>query len=166
MSLLKVNNVTDLGDDAVVTDGALVGAGKILQVVRATDSTLRSTTSTSFTDVTGMSITITPTSATSTILLMATFRVSLSRASAGDQRSNVQWTDSSNVAISGAEDALFGDKQANDRWATNGVVVGYASPATTSATTYKLRFKTTSGTAFQFANDSSTGQLLALEVAA
>ncbi len=44
-------------------DGAAwqaIAGGKILQVVRATDSTSRSTTSTSFVDVTGMTVTITP----------------------------------------------------------------------------------------------------------
>jgi hypothetical protein len=50
-----------------------VAGGKILQIVRATDSTNRSTTSTSFADVTGMSVTITPQKSTSSILVLANF---------------------------------------------------------------------------------------------
>jgi hypothetical protein len=71
------NLTTDLADkvaypsggsngDALIKDGtaALWGtAGKILQVVRATDSTNRSTTSTSFVDAT-LSVTISPTKKT------------------------------------------------------------------------------------------------------
>ena len=37
-----------------------VGGGKVLQVVRATDSTQRTTNNTDWEDVTGMSVTITP----------------------------------------------------------------------------------------------------------
>ncbi|HEY7824430.1 MAG TPA: hypothetical protein VIG24_16430, partial [Acidimicrobiia bacterium] len=47
-----------------------LAGGKILQIVRATDSTVRSTTSTSYVDVTGMSVTITPQINTSAILLV------------------------------------------------------------------------------------------------
>ncbi len=54
-----------IGDVVFVTgpgDGGSspVGGGKVLQVVRETDSSLRTTNSTSFVDVAGMSVTITP----------------------------------------------------------------------------------------------------------
>jgi hypothetical protein len=74
MSLLKVNNVTDLGTDPVVTNGVLVKgafpAGTILQVVSATTTTATSTTSTSFQN-TSSTVTITPSKTTSKILLIA-----------------------------------------------------------------------------------------------
>ena len=51
----------------------LRGAFRILQVVRATDSTARSTTSTSFVDA-NISVTITPTSSSSDVLLIWSLR--------------------------------------------------------------------------------------------
>jgi hypothetical protein len=50
-----------------------VGAGKILQVVSTTKTDTFTTTSTSFTDLTGLSVTITPTATTSKILLWLNF---------------------------------------------------------------------------------------------
>lgn len=70
MSLLKVNNITDLGDDPVLTDGVLdVTPPAILQIVSTTKTDTFSTTSTSFTPLTGLSVSITPSSATSKILV-------------------------------------------------------------------------------------------------
>jgi len=135
--------------------------GKVLQVVRATDVTDRSTASTSFVDATGMTVTITPTSATSSILLFSSFR--------GATNTNgyfrCQITTSDNVAVSGAEDQTGGfSSSANKDFPF--VLMGYASPATTSAVTYKVRFKIASGTVGIMRNASITGQLFAIEVAA
>jgi hypothetical protein len=64
-----------------VTLPAGVG-GKVLQVVSATKTDTFSTTSTSYTNVTGLTISITPTSATSKILLLATVCGSVSNVNA------------------------------------------------------------------------------------
>ena len=73
MSTLKVNNITDLGDDAVVTSGVLdtlaVPAGGILQVVSTTKTDPFTTASSSFEDVTGLSVSITPRSTSSKVLV-------------------------------------------------------------------------------------------------
>jgi len=135
--------------------------GKVLQVVRATDSTDRSTASTSYVDATGMTVTITPTSATSSILLFSSFL--------GATNTNgyfrCQITTSSNVAVSGAEDQSGGfSSSANKDFPF--VLIGYASPATTSAVTYKVRFKIESGTVGIMRNANITGQVFAIEVAA
>jgi uncharacterized Zn-binding protein involved in type VI secretion len=138
--------------------GAQAG-GKILQVVRATDTTLRSTTSTSYVDA-NISVTITPTSATSNILLIWSLY-----ASASSNRGVYILTDSSNVAIEGAEATNVGYLGANAIY--NAVtLVGYDSPATTSATTYKGRFSSPSGVTVYCMNASTTGQLFALEISA
>jgi hypothetical protein len=137
------------------------GGGKVLQVVRATDATARSTTSATFVDA-SISVTITPTSATSTILLIWSFRSYVSAtASAGDY----QITNNSNTAISGAENGQnYGSASAN---ATQYTMIGLDSPATTSATTYKGRFARTLGSGSNLVqNDSNTGQLFALEIGA
>lgn len=72
MSTLKVNNITDLGNDAVVTDGVIpTYPGQILQVVQSvkTDA-FAGVPSDIWIDVTGLSASITPTSTSSKILVM------------------------------------------------------------------------------------------------
>lgn len=158
------------------TDGAgvlsFVNGGKILQVVRATDSTSRSTTSTSYADVTGMSITITPLATTSTILVIATGPVNAFWTSDGaSEYGYLQITDSSNAALSGAEAMEIGlgnISGVNTRQIfTSYTIIGRSAPNTTSAVTYKLRFRSESaGTTFRLRNDATTGQMYAFEVAA
>ena len=137
--------------------------GKVLQVVRATDSTDRSTTATSMVDVTGMSVTITPSRNTSAILLISTFR---SLVSTNDNYIVFQLTDASNVAISGAQSGAFGSSAAGATLINTLTIIGYATPATISATTYKLRFRSNYGAVVTIQNNSNTGQVFAIEVAA
>ena len=154
---------------AIVLDGVgtvngvtlpTTGFGKVLQVVRATDTTLRSTTSTSFVDVTGMSVTITPQKSTSAVLLISSVRA----LAPNNSYIEIQITDSSNNAISGANSHAFGVN------ATIPVsvmtVIAYATPATTSATTYKLRFRSFNGSTAEIQNANATGQMYAIEVSA
>ena len=76
MSTLKVNNIADLGDDAIVTSGVLdtlaVPAGGILQVVQATKTDSFSlATEDTWTDIPDLSLDITPRSTSSKIYLIA-----------------------------------------------------------------------------------------------
>jgi|DEB0MinimDraft_10_1074344.scaffolds.fasta_scaffold37985_2 hypothetical protein len=144
----------------------LRGAFRILQVVRATDSIDRTTTSTSFVDA-NISVTITPTSATSDIMLVWVFFHYISTATGSNARSRYQITDTSNVAISGAEEFRFGLQGTAIRNQSHLVGIGYDSPATTSATTYKGRFAAVDASMTTNINNSTnTGQLFALEVSA
>jgi hypothetical protein len=132
--------------------------GKVLQVVRATDTTLRSTTSSSFVDA-NISVTITPQKSTSAILLIWSNQVDTS----GSSRILAsQITDSSDNAVSGAEDARAASFAA--ALVAHLVKIGYATPATTSAVTYKGRFRSTTGETVQITNQVMTGQLFAIEV--
>jgi hypothetical protein len=148
-----------------------LAGGKILQIVRATDTTARNTTSTSFVDVTGMSVTIAPQRSTSAIIIVAVgFSVAFSL---GDGQNHVIFaiTDSSNNVISGAENMSLGVTDftgANTRITRNNLNMwGYITPATTSAITYKLRFKVeAASTTGQCSNASNTGQMYAIEVSA
>lgn len=149
---------------------ALAG-GKILQVVRATDTTQRSTTSGSFVDVTGMSVTITPQKSTSAVLVFAFFlAIPEWSGSDGSRRALYRLTDSSNNSMSGAENGAFGPINltgSGTRSIYGSLVLsGYATPATTSAVTYKLRFAADSGTTAYSDNGSQTGQMYALEISA
>ena len=136
-------------------------SGKILQIVRATDTTQRTTTSTTFVDA-SISVTITPQKSDSAILLI--WVVALVHFGASDY-ARVRITDNSNNAISGAEGGRVGSATTNDIQGMT-TVIGYATPATTSATTYKGRYRIdTTGNA-RLENAENTGQLYAIEVSA
>lgn len=138
--------------------------GKILQVVRATDTTNRSTTSLTYVDVTGMSVTITPQKSTSVILIISAYI--LRNFGTNNAGGGAIITDSSNNTISGAEGTNINFSVGNSTdIRTPQTLIGYATPATTSAVTYKLRFRREVGTT-EIRNDWNTGQLFAIEVSA
>lgn len=143
----------------------LRGAFRILQIVRATDTTARTTTSDTFVDA-SISVTITPTSATSTLLILWTNRTEVSGGTTRAQA--LQITDSSNVALSGAEDVVVGLSGTAGIARDFNTLIGYSAPATTSAVTYKGRFHraTGSGSTAELVNDEVTGQMFAIEVSA
>ena len=155
----------DLGD---LLDAKLaVAGGKILQIVRATDSTERSTTSETPVDVTGMSVTITPQKSTSAILIIANFS-GLITGPTGNTSMYTSITDSSNNPISGGEAARLQVGNAVNTVASILTRVGYVTPATISPVTYKLRFYSGSGASYTvfIKNNESTGQMYAIEVSA
>jgi len=168
---------TELAPPAVAPDGVLslpsgtgtlltAEGGKVLQVVRATDTTNRSTTSTSFVDVTGMSVTITPQKSTSAIIILVS-AVGSSSGGSTSSLTNFQITDSSNNTISGAQGMLLGavNNTMNNQVCVS--LIGYATPAALSAVTYKVRFRSEStGSTSSMRNAENTGQLYAIEVSA
>jgi len=136
------------------TDGSgalsFASAGKILQVVQTSKSNVFTTQSTTFVDVTGMSASITPASASNKILVMAMF---------------MGITDSSYVAnykmLVGSSDLFVGDTDGNRTRANaaiqaSGAQMDYInptmpfiylhSPASISTQTYKLQAKVNGGT--------------------
>ena len=148
-----------------------IAGGKILQIVRATDTTNRSTTSTSYVDVTGMSVTITPQKSDSAIILMAFGYADTSASSGSNFIGRIALTDNSNNTLSGAQDTFIGMENVTysgtAAWYTSFVLVGYSTPATTSATTYKMRFRSGAATCTtRIMNANTTGQLYAIEVSA
>jgi hypothetical protein len=138
----------------------LSSAAGVLQVVRNTDSTARTTTSTSFTDVTGMTVTITPEKATSFILLIAVFQ----------SRTTDTVGDAHYIISDSANNSLVGTFGFIDFGSTTGgtpiSLFAYPAATNTSARTYKLRFKVAgAGTTASVVNDTLTGQMYAIEVA-
>ncbi len=156
------------------TNGTLLleNGGKVLQIVRSTDNIDRSTTSTSYVD-TNLSVTITPQRSNSVILLWATANYFIS-ANAVSAFGEFRITDSSNNAISGAQDVQIGHLRFTQSTAgaasgTTGqlYLTAYATPATTSPVTYKLRWKSASASTVQLQNLSNTvAQMYAIEVSA
>ena len=139
----------------------VIGGGAVLQVVQTVKSDVFSSTSGSYVDITGMSASITPTSASSRIAVFISFTAGstavnnifqflLLRGStsifAGDARAGYN-----SVAIGGAR-GIYDINGANT-FALNYV----DSPETTSSTTYKLQGRCEGGTFRINANGSDTG---------
>jgi len=142
--------------------------GKVLQVVRATDVTARATTSASYVDITGMTVTITPQSATSSILILSSLSVNIYR-SGNTARAFTTITDASNTSISGSEGAELTSAVSTASWIALDVQVNqiaYDTPGVTTAVTYKMRFKTDTAATITAQNNINTGQMYAIEVAA
>ena len=142
---------------------APAGGGKVLQVVNATQSTAASTASASFSD-TGLSATITPTSATSKILVLVD--------QSGCKKGNSD-TDMTLKLVRGATDILTIVNQAGGT--DGGSTINYGSvsacyldaPATTSATTYKTTFNSRQASSFtQVQTASSNSTITLLEIGA
>ena len=137
-------------------------AGSIVQVVQTVKTDVFSTSSTSWTDWTGMSVTITPKSATNRILLTLTSGVSnatsnnfayvkLVRGS-----TDIALGDSSGSVTRCWIDAAFGTQSFGEPVQKPLTGSFLDSPATTSATTYKLQvIRTLNGTSF-FGRSSNT----------
>ena len=144
--------------------------GKVLQVVRATDSTQRLTTSTTFVDANN-SITITPTSTTSNIMLIATGLYGANNATSLQYLGALQISDASNVGISGAQNSFLGatnlSRSGSVALTFIYTLMAWDSPGSISAKTYKLRFRSTNADNLSaLENTQSTGQLFAIEVSA
>jgi len=168
----STSGYTELAPPAVAPDGVLslpsgtgtlltAEGGKILQIVRATDTTSRSTSSATFVDVTGMSVTITPTKNTSTVLILAVF---LFTGNGTSPIGRFAITDAANNQISGGNAPYAGGTYNSPNIPLT--LVAYDSPATTSAETYKLRFELTQGSTVFARNDLADGQMYAIEVSA
>jgi len=146
-----------------------LAGGKVLQVVRATDTTDRSTTSTSLVD-TNVNVTITPQRSTSAILLIFSCRESKNNNSSTEYRASIVMTDNSNNSISGTQNTLFGAVNIGAAGGTIGdqfVLIGYATPATTSAVTFKTRFSVINANCtLSLLNNSTPAQFYAIEVSA
>jgi len=147
-----------------------IAGGKILQIVRATDTIDRTTNSGPFVDG-NLSVSITPLLATSKIMVIYTGRVDVPTTSTNwAVGGGFQITDSSNVPISGAEGALYtwvlqagGNKGLN----ASPVLIGYTDANNTSARSYKMRFqKGGDGGDPTIKNSLITGQIYAIEVSA
>ena len=147
-------------DLAEAVAGGLDLTGRVLQVVRGVDLTLRTTTSTSFVDA-GVSVSITPKQATSTILLIW---ICLAEKGAAGEFIRLRITDASDVSMDGAVDALMGSTVAN-QMNSNQVSIAFQSAGSTAARTYKARFRSTNGNTVTLVNNANGGQLYAMEVA-
>jgi hypothetical protein len=144
------NNYVLTADSAEATGlkwaAAAGGGGKVLQVVSASTTTKTTITSTSYTDITNLTATITPSAATSKILVLIT-------ANALTTGTSTTFVASSAQIVRGAtaimiQQSVQSSDGASATDLTNGNMVALTyldSPSTTSATTYKLQAKKRNG---------------------
>jgi hypothetical protein len=118
-------------------------AGTVLQVVSTTKTNTFSSTSTSFVDITGFSVSITPTNSSSKILVFGHIT-----ASAGIILviSGFAQLVRDSTAIGNGAYGIAVNSVGNNDFTTQFSFNYLDSPATTSATTYKIQFKGDTGT--------------------
>lgn len=139
---------------------AALPAGSVLQVVNATYSTVTTNSTTTYAD-TGLTATITPTSATSKILVLV--NQSGVNSDTINSGTSVQLLRTSTSLVVFASFYGFGVSGA-----CMGASVCYLdSPATTSATTYKTQFRRGGGSGVAYIQDnSSTSTITLMEISA
>jgi len=146
-------------------------AGIGTNVVQAAKTDSFSTTSASFVDVTGLSVTITPSSATAKVLVIAQVNVNMVISTT---------TGATAVTISGGNISSFEgpdgimsysghyDTRHDTEYTVDNVTPVYLdSPATTSPVTYQVQIKKDFGTGTSYVNSFDTSSsIVAIEVAA
>jgi hypothetical protein len=126
---------------------AAAGGGKVLQVLSTQKTDTFTLSSSTFTDITGLSVTITPSAATSKILVFMECWGNGAPANAWGGLRLVRGATAIGVgATAGSRISLNGFMYQND----NTLIAGASNmvldePNTTSATTYKVQFMTNSG---------------------
>jgi len=160
MALKTFTTADGSANQALVTNGsgvlsfAAVGAsaGQVIQVLSATDSTERTTTSTSFVTASNtLSVTITPSSASNKIFVIAS-------AAVGNEGVFLTlYRGATNLGAGTAGLGYGGDAHLFCMSILD-------SPATTSAITYQVYFRSDNGTTRYLMNAQSKGSITVMEV--
>lgn len=139
--------------------GTVSGGGKVLQVVQDVTTTEESTTSASYVD-TNLSQAITPSSASSKVLVIASLQAYVDTPGGGGRLSNYNIVRTS-TQLATQETRM--SQSASGAITCSIVMVYLDSPSTTSATTYKVQFK---GGANYLSIASNTSTLTLIEIGA
>ncbi len=147
----RVFTIPDVADGTIATTTT---AGKILQVVQTVKTDTFTSNSGSYTDVTGMSVSITPSSSSNKVLVIACFNCAVSV----DNRWSIYQLlrDSTPIFIGDTSGSRSVGSVAHVQESSTGTgqgvfnlnIVFLDSPSTTSATTYKIQGKVQSGASF------------------
>ena len=174
MSEIKVNKISPatgteilLGDSedvisipsgaTIVNSGTATGfggGGKVLQVVSATKTDTASNNNTSFTDITGLSVSITPSATSSKVLVF--FNVTVNGNNAGSSLRIVR--DSTAICVGDAAGSRI-QSTVSTNVSSGDSTRSHSgnfldSPSTTSATTYKMQWRSNGNT--DYLNRSNT----------
>ena len=147
------------GDNTWGSAGA--AAGQVIQVVSATDSTQRTTTSSTFTAASNtLSVAITPSATANKILILVSSAV---RAGTDGDSHYTVFRGTTDLGATNNKGFIYTTENTGTQ-VYIGLGINYLdSPSTTSSTTYEVRFRTTAGTAYLNAN-SSKGSITLLEI--
>jgi hypothetical protein len=152
----------DTAVDGKIKWAAPAGGGKVLQVVSATHTGQASSSSTTFAD-TGLTVNITPSSATSKVLIMATSIVGKTNGNATSAVHTRIVRGSTGVS----EHQLYNYTNTALELTSTFSQVYLDSPNTTSSTTYKIQFKNASAVAeVYFGWNSTNSQIIVMEIGA
>ena len=145
---------------------AAAAGGKVLQVVTASTSTSQTISSTSFTDLTSLSASITPSATSSKILVLFTSWASIYKPS-NDQGGYFQMLRGATAFFGGGITVNLSGVTAVTDFASNVAMSYLDSPSTTSATTYKIQGRVAVGTGnITFSRDSAYSSITLLEIGA
>jgi hypothetical protein len=148
----------DINASAAIAGTKLSGVGKVLQVITATDATQRTSTSTSFVTISNtLSVTITPSSASNKIFILAS---PILYSPSGQTIFATIFKGATNLGGSNGMAMATGNI-----W-INGTMNYLDSPATTSATTYQVYFRGSGGTFYVIGDTPITNSITAFEIAA
>jgi len=140
----------------------------VLQVVYAEYSTSTSIADTSYQD-TGLTATITPTSATSKVLAMASLTTVASRLGDGQNVSAQMLRGATSIKDYGRVQGFYSTNLTNEEFYSRVDLTYLDSPATTSATTYKIQGKcslTVNSGVARFQPNSSVSTFILMEIGA
>jgi len=141
---------------------AQLPSGSVLQVVQYSTETTVSTTSSSFTDTTNFTATITPKFSTSKILVLTTLNGIYHTAVANQAASFRMLRGGSQIAVT----LNVSYSNTSIDWQSSSTCLNYLdSPATTSATTYKLQWYSRLGNTVQLSSTQDTSTLILMEIA-
>jgi len=136
-------------------------SGRVLQVVQASFSTNFSTASATFVS-TGASVTITPSSSSSNVVIFV-LGGHMNTDASGKQGFLTLYRGATNIGATSGMVQFYSQSGGNNQ--TDATFGGYDSPATTSATTYTVYMKTNTNS-MTYNNDSNKITLLAMEISA
>jgi hypothetical protein len=162
-----------VADSATATGlkwAAAAGGGKVLQVVSATTTTETSINTTSLTDTT-ITATITPTLATSKILVLVSFSASVNKLNVEVYTGGKLLRGATTISDFGSGNMLGITADAPTiaftRSKTQGSITKLDDPATTSATTYKVQMRgADAGAEITMQQGSSPSTITLLEIGA
>ena len=153
------------GNTATASDLGIGGVGKIGQVVSVTHTSDQTSTSTSWSDITGFNVSITPSATTSKILVLTDIEFYVAGSSQG--------INGFLKVVRGSTDIVQRRSQSYSQDGTgveyeNQVSFAYLdSPNTTSSTTYKIQFRLGAGSSVSINHSSDkTGSITLMEVLA
>jgi hypothetical protein len=144
----------DINASAAIAGTKLTGVGKVLQVVTATDSTQRSTTSTSFVTASNtLSVSITPSSASNKVFIFVSSNCGNSNSY--DIYATI-YRGATDLGAASSKGLTFMSGGGTSAIAVP-LVIGYLdSPSDTSSLTYQLYYRVNSGTGLLNVDNSKT----------